>query len=78
MNMNILIIIFLTLLTWVKCFIPNPDSVKYNRRMSLFAQLGRVTMYTKESCPHCAKAKDLLESHYQLTINYVDVEDPDK
>jgi hypothetical protein len=42
--------------------------------MSLFAQVGRVTMYTKESCPHCKKAKALLEGKYELEVTLVDIE----
>lgn len=41
-------------------------------------QLGIVTMYKKESCPYCKKARDLLETKYSLRINYVDVEEPDQ
>lgn len=37
-------------------------------------QLGRVTMYKKEGCPYCKKAKELLEANYSLTVTYVDVE----
>ena len=38
------------------------------------AQQGRVTMYKKNGCPHCAKAIELLEGKYGLKINYVDIE----
>ncbi len=41
-------------------------------------QLGRVTMYKKETCPYCMKARALLEDKYQLFVNYVDVEEPDQ
>ena len=44
-----------------------------NLRMSN-DQLGRVTMYIKQGCPFCERAKDLLESEYKLEIAYVDVE----
>jgi glutaredoxin 3 len=37
-------------------------------------QLGRVTMYKKETCPYCKKARELLEGKYGLSISYVDVE----
>jgi len=37
-------------------------------------QLGRVTIYKKESCPYCKKARELLEGKYGLAISYVDVE----
>eukprot|EP01039_Chlorochromonas_danica_P006978 gene6977-7720_t len=40
-------------------------------------QLGRVTMYKKDSCPYCRKAKELLEGKYRLVVNYVDIEEPD-
>jgi len=40
-------------------------------------QLGRVTMYTKEGCPFCKKAKALLEDVHGLNIEYVDVEESD-
>lgn len=36
-------------------------------------QKGRVTVYTKETCPHCEKAKDLLTNKYGLDIVEVDV-----
>ena len=45
---------------------------------ALFDQLGRVTMYKKETCPYCKKAKELLEGHYNLIINYVDIENSDQ
>jgi hypothetical protein len=47
-------------------------------RMQLFAQLGRVTMYKKEGCPYCVKARGLLEEKYQLKIDFVDIEHPDQ
>lgn len=40
-------------------------------------QLGVVTMYKKDSCPFCKKAKALLEDTHGLTVTYVDVEEPD-
>ena len=36
-------------------------------------QKGRVTMYKKVGCPHCAKAAELLEGKYGLAVTYVDV-----
>lgn len=53
-------------------------SVMRSARMQLFAQLGRVTMYKKDSCPHCKKATELLEGQYQLKINFVNVEEPNE
>ena len=47
------------------------------QRCALFAQLGRVTMYKKETCPYCKKARELLEGKYGLAVTYVDVEEPD-
>jgi len=41
-------------------------------------QLGRVTMYSKASCPFCKKAKELLENQYQLFVHYIDVEEIDR
>lgn len=41
-------------------------------------QLGRVTMYKKDSCPYCAKSKVLLEEKYGLKVTYVDIEEPDR
>ena len=41
-------------------------------------QLGRVTMYSKVSCPFCIKAKELLEGKYKLNVQYVDVEETDR
>ena len=37
-------------------------------------QLGIVTMYKKNGCPHCAAAIQLLEGTYGLSIRYVDIE----
>ena len=48
---------------------------QFGRRMQLFAQLGRVTMYKKETCPYCKKARELLEGKYGLKVTYVDVEE---
>ena len=45
--------------------------------MQLFAQLGRVTMYKKEGCPYCKKARELLEEKHGLKLTYVDIEDAD-
>ena len=50
----------------------NADSISNDQ------QLGIVTMYKKDSCPYCKKAKELLEGKYQLKISYVDVEEPDQ
>ena len=36
-------------------------------------QKGRITMYKKEGCPFCLKAKLLLEGKYGLTVTYVDI-----
>lgn len=44
------------------------------RTLALAAQLGRVTMYKKSTCPHCKKACELLEGKYGLELTYVDVE----
>lgn len=56
-----------------------PAMTRSMQRMQLFAQqLGRVTIYKKEGCPYCIKAKELLEGKYELKINYVDVQDPDE
>lgn len=41
-------------------------------------QLGRVTMYKKEGCPYCMKAKELLEGKYLLNIVFVDIESPQR
>lgn len=45
---------------------------------SMVPQLGRVTMYSKVSCPFCKKAKELLEEKYKLIVQYVDVEETDR
>jgi Glutaredoxin len=37
-------------------------------------QLGVVTMYKKEGCPYCMKARTLLEEKYGLRISFVDIE----
>ena len=37
-------------------------------------QLGRVTMYKKQGCPHCVKAMDTLVSKYGLDVTEVDIE----
>lgn len=44
---------------------------------ALFNQLGRVTMYKKQGCPHCTQAINLLQNQYELRIDFVDVEEPD-
>ncbi len=50
-------------------------SLSMNRlMMQSQEQLGRVTMYKKEGCPYCSKAKTLLQEKYQLNVTYVDVE----
>lgn len=41
-------------------------------------QLGRVTMYKKEGCPYCMKAKELLEGKYGLNIVFIDIESPQR
>jgi len=41
-------------------------------------QQGIVTMYTKTTCPHCAKAKELLEETHGLTVTLVDIESEDQ
>ncbi|KAG5185621.1 thioredoxin-like protein [Tribonema minus] len=43
-------------------------------------QLGLVTVYHKETCPHCKKVLELLEGDYGLEVTKVDVlgEDSDK
>lgn len=41
-------------------------------------QLGRVTMYKKEGCPYCIKAKELLEGKYGLNIVFIDIESPQR
>jgi glutaredoxin 3 len=41
-------------------------------------QKGIVTMYKKETCPYCKKAKELLEGKYKLNVKYVDVESDKK
>lgn len=49
-----------------------------HRAMILDAdQLGRVTMYKKQGCPHCDKAVSLLTDKYGLEITFVDIEDAD-
>lgn len=45
---------------------------------SALIQAGRVTMYSKVSCPYCKKAKELLENKYNLQVHYVDVEEADR
>lgn len=37
-------------------------------------QKGIVTMYKKETCPYCKKARILLEEKYKLDIKFVDIE----
>eukprot|EP01040_Poterioochromonas_malhamensis_P009605 gene9605-10429_t len=73
-------LLFLCLINGVLSFQPLSNSLlrfRSQQRMNLFAQIGIVTMYKKEGCPHCAKAKDLLENKYQLKVTYVDVQNPD-
>lgn len=41
-------------------------------------QLGRVTMYSKVTCPFCIKSKELLEEKYKLIVQYVDIEEADR
>ena len=40
--------------------------------------MGIVTMYKKESCPYCKKARSLLEEKYNLKIKYVDIEEENR
>ena len=51
---------------------------KYSRNLLKMTenieQKGTVTMYKKDSCPYCQKAKTLLQEKYNLKINFVDVE----
>jgi len=52
----------------------SPDQDKEIRAASTpVEQKGRVTMYKKVGCPHCAKAQELLEGKYGLAVTYVDV-----
>lgn len=73
-----LLIFFLIVLQYGFSFNGGHMSVMRSARMQLFAQLGRVTMYKKDSCPHCKKATELLEGQYQLKINFVNVEEPNE
>lgn len=41
-------------------------------------QQGRVTMYKREGCPYCVKARELLEGKYDLSITFVDIEAPER
>jgi glutaredoxin 3 len=36
-------------------------------------QLGRVTVYKKIGCPHCAAALSLLQDEYKLSVSEVDI-----
>ena len=70
------------LLLWLVCCAAfqshMPSVTRTMQRMQLFAQLGRVTIYKKEGCPYCIKAKELLEGKYELKINFVDIQEPDE
>jgi hypothetical protein len=48
------------------------------REFALFEQLGRVTMYKREGCPHCVKATELLVDKHKLDVTYVDIEGDDR
>jgi glutaredoxin len=56
-------------------------TVRAHSRLSLnmmAEQLGRVTMYKKDGCPFCEKAKTMLENEHGLKIDFVDIEEPDR
>jgi len=42
------------------------------------AQLGIVTMYTKNGCPFCKLATELLTDKYGVKITFVDIENPEQ
>lgn len=42
-------------------------------RMNSIEQKGIITMYKKDSCPYCKKAKATLEEKYSLKVTYVDI-----
>lgn len=71
---------FLILLSGVVCLLGGALRVLPRtcaRRLQLHAQLGRVTVYKKDSCPYCNKARELLEGKYGLQLSLVDIEEPD-
>ena len=52
----------------------NKRTIEKTSFFSLYDQMGRVTMYTKEGCPHCEKAKELLTDKHGLALTLVDIE----
>ena len=74
--LSLIIILLLSLLTISLSFYNNGKILCNNNRFLFMSleQLGRVTMYKKEGCPYCQKAKELLEKKYELKINFVDIE----
>lgn len=77
--MNAFTLILVAFIAFASGFVPRSSlthsvPIRQIKRMQIFAQLGRVTMYKKESCPYCKKARELLEGKYGLTVTFVDIE----
>ena len=77
--MNFVLLVIVAFLTSANAFKLNRLFMSRRRALALDAdQLGRVTMYKKQGCPHCDKAVSLLTEKYGLEITFVDVEDAEK
>ena len=77
--MNFVLLVIVAFLASANAFKLNRLFMSRRRALALDAdQLGRVTMYKKQGCPHCDKAVSLLTEKYGLEITFVDVEDAEK
>jgi glutaredoxin len=53
-------------------------SKHHNRIIYINIYIGIVTMYTKNGCPFCKLATELLTDKYGVKITFVDIENPEQ